>query len=124
MEKKMTYVDALNVAIAIEGLDKEVAEKLTALKASLEKKSANKKPSKTQVENEKYIGEVLTVLENIEKGTASEIAKASDVLKDFSNQKVASLLKILCDREMVERTVEGRKAIFKLKVADAEVDAE
>lgn len=122
MEKKMTYVDALNVVINGGEVTEEVSEKLTALKKSLEKKSANKKPSKNQVENEKYIGEILSVLEGIEKGTASEIAKASDVLKDFSNQKVTSLLKILCDREMVERVVEGRKAIFKLKVAD--VDAE
>lgn len=122
MEKKMTYVEALNVVLNGGEVTEEVAEKLTALKKSLEKKSANKKPTKAQVENEKYIGEILTVLETIEKGTASEIAKASDVLKDFSNQKVTSLLKILCEREMVERFTEGRKAIFKLKVAD--VDAE
>ena len=122
MEKKMTYVEALAVVLNDGEVTDEVKEKLTALKKSLEKKSANKKPSKNQVENEKYIGEILAVLEGIEKGTASEIAKASDVLKDFSNQKVTSLLKILCDREMVERVVEGRKAIFKLKVAD--VDAE
>ena len=122
MEKKMTYVEALAVVLNDGEVTDEVKEKLTALKKSIEKKSANKKPSKNQVENEKYIGEILAVLEGIEKGTASEIAKASDVLKDFSNQKVTSLLKILCDREMVERVVEGRKAIFKLKVAD--VDAE
>lgn len=122
MEKKMTYVEALNVVLNGGEVTEEVAEKLTALKKSLEKKSANKKPTKAQVENEKYIGEILTVLETIEKGTASEIAKASDVLKDFSNQKVTSLLKILCEREMVERFTEGRKAIFKLKVTD--VDAE
>lgn len=122
MEKKMTYVEALAVVLNGGEVTDEVKEKLTALKKSIEKKSANKKPSKNQVENEKYIGEILAVLEGIEKGTASEIAKASDVLKDFSNQKVTSLLKILCDREMVERVVEGRKAIFKLKVAD--VDAE
>lgn len=122
MEKKMTYVEALAVVLNDGEVTDEVKEKLTALKKSLEKKSANKKPSKNQVENEKYIGEILAVLEGIEKGTASEIAKASDVLKDFSNQKVTSLLKILCDREMVERVVEGRKAIFKLKIAD--VDAE
>ena len=122
MEKKMTYVEALAVVLNGGEVTDEVKEKLTALKKSIEKKSANKKPSKNQVENEKYIGEILAVLEGIEKGTASEIAKASDMLKDFSNQKVTSLLKILCDREMVERVVEGRKAIFKLKVAD--VDAE
>ena len=122
MEKKMTYVEALTVVLNDGEVTDVVKERLTALKKSIEKKSANKKPSKNQVENEKYIDEILYVLEGIEKGTASEIAKASDVLRDFSSQKVTSLLKILCDRKLVERVVEGRKAIFKLKVAD--VDAE
>lgn len=120
-EKKITYVDALNVAIAIEGLDKEVADKLVALKNSIEKKSANKKPSKAQAENVALCEKVVAVLAEMPEGaTATEIAKASDELKDFSNQKITGLLKILRDNGTVVRETVGRKSVFKLAVADAE----
>lgn len=120
-EKKITYVDALNVAIAIEGLDKEVADKLVALKNSIEKKSANKKPSKAQAENVALCEKVVAVLATFPEGaTATEIAKASDELKDFSNQKITGLLKILRDNGTVVRETVGRKSVFKLAVADAE----
>jgi len=124
MEKKITYVDALNVAIGFEGMDKEVVEKLTALKNSIEKKSANRKPTKAQNENKALCDEIVAVLANLPEGaTATEIAKASDALKDFSNQKISGLLKILRENGSVVRDTVGRKSIFKLAVAD-EVDAE
>ena len=54
--EKMTYVKALDAAIATLSADQsEVKEKLEALKASIAKKnSAERKPTATQTANEGY----------------------------------------------------------------------
>jgi hypothetical protein len=52
-ENKMTYVDALTVAIDCVTLPEDVREKLDALRAQqMKRNSAEKKPTKTQQENE------------------------------------------------------------------------
>ena len=127
-DKKMTYVDALNVAIAIEGLDAEVVEKLTALKGSIEKKSTNRKPTKNQVENATLCDKVVEVLAQMpEGGTASEIIKGSAELNDLSTPKMTALLKMLTETGTVERETVGRKAVYKLAIVpdeDADTDAD
>lgn len=112
-ETKITYSEALTKAIEFEGMDAEVVAKLKALKASLEKKSANRKPTKEQKANE-VIKEV--ILKSLEqgKGTATEIAKRDEATSDLSNQKVASLLKQLVEAGKVVKSTEGRKSIFAL----------
>jgi len=112
-DTKITYSEALAQAIAFEGMNDEVVEKLKALKASLEKKSANRKPTKEQKENE---GIKAVLLESLVegKGTATEIAKRNEATADLSNQKVASLLKQLIEAGKVVKVTEGRKSIFSL----------
>lgn len=112
-DTKITYSEALAKAIAFEGMDAEVVAKLTALKASLEKKSANRKPTKEQKENE-GIKEILVASLAEGKGTATEIAKRNEATADLSNQKVASLLKQLVEAGKVAKATEGRKSIFSL----------
>ena len=108
--KKMTYVDALNVAIGL--VDGEVAEKLTALRAQIEKKnSAERKPTKAQVANDELREKIVTLLQaSAQAMTASEIADAFGV----SNQKVTALMGRLLEDEMVTREVIKRKAYFKV----------
>lgn len=104
--KKMTYVDALNVALTM--VDGEVAEKLTALKAQIEKKnSAERKPTKTQVANDALKADIVDAL--------TDNMTASDVAEKFaiSNQKASALLTALVKDGLVERTVDKRKAYFK-----------
>ena len=55
MTNKMTYVKALEIAIKAVEDNKEVAEQLEALKASVAmKNSAERKPTATQKANEGY----------------------------------------------------------------------
>ncbi len=109
---KLTYAQALEVAI--NAVDGEVAEKLKALKASIEKKNASKgerKPTATQKEN---VGIKASILEVLEGGalTVTEIVKALD--GDYTNQKVSALVRQLVADGSVVRFEEKRKAYFKL----------
>jgi len=108
----ITYVDALNVAIgAVE--DVEVAEKLTALRAQIAKKKGSSKPTKTQVENEAIMAEILEVLTNVgEKMRIGEIR--TELEKEYTPQKVSGLLKILIERGKVVKTYEKKVAYFAL----------
>ena len=105
---KMTYVNALDVAINAVADNAEVAEKLTALRAQIAKKNtAERKPTKTQVANDALKGQIVDAL--IEPATASEVAEKFGI----SNQKASALLTAMVKDGIVERTVEKRKAYFK-----------
>lgn len=104
---KMTYVSALDVAINAVS-DDAVKEKLTALRAQIEKKnSADRKPTKAQVANDALKGEIVSWLSDAH--TATEVAENFSI----SNQKASALLTALVKGGQVERTVEKRKAFFK-----------
>ena len=107
MTNKMTYVTALDYVLATVDND-EVKEKLTALRASIEKKnSAERKPTKAQIENERMRSEILTFI--VDAHTATEVAENFGI----SNQRATALLTALVKAEKVERFVEKRKAYFK-----------
>ncbi len=108
---KMTYAMALEVAINAV-TDGEVKDKLTALKAQIEKKnSAERKPTKAQVANEELRDKIVTLLKaSASAMTASEIADAFGV----SNQKITALMGRLLEDEVVTREVIKRKAYFKV----------
>ena len=104
---KMTYAMALEIAINAVADNAEVAEKLTALRAQIEKKnSAERKPTKAQVANDALKGEILTAL--TERMTATEVAEKFGI----SNQKASALLTAMVKAGIVERTVDKRKAYF------------
>jgi len=104
---KMTYAMALEIAINAVADNAEVAEKLTALRAQIEKKnSAERKPTKAQVANDALKGEILTAL--TERMTATEVAEKFGI----SNQKASALLTAMVKGGIVERTVDKRKAYF------------
>ena len=114
MEKKMTYVDALTVAIDCAVLPEDVREKLDALRAQQMKRNASdKKPTKTQQENEVLKQGLLDVLRHLGKpSTVTEVVEACDHPAMKSNQKVAALLRLLKDEGKVARVEEKRKAYF------------
>lgn len=109
---KMTYVSALEIAINAVADNAEVAEKLTALKAQIEKKnSADRKPTKAQVANDELRDKIVALLQTSDSAmTAGEIADAFGV----SNQKVTALMGKLLESEVVTREVIKRKAYFKV----------
>ena len=109
---KLTYVSALEVAINAVA-DAEVREKLEALKVSIQKRNASdKKPTKTQKENEAIKAEIINFLSDGEKHTVSEIMVGVPSLT--SNQKATSLVSALVKAEILKREEIKRKAYFSL----------
>lgn len=100
--EKLTYVVALNTAIATLSADPEmtaVVEKLTALRdAQVKRNSAERKPTKTQVANMALADRVREVLANAtEPLTITEIMAQDEVLAPLSNQKVSALVRGMGD---------------------------
>lgn len=124
MMNKMTYVKALEIAIKAVEDNKEVAEKLEALKASVAKKnSAERKPTATQKANEGYKTAILEFMEVGKKYTITDLMKEVVELADLSNQRVSALVRQLKEEGLVERTEEKRKAYFSKKVVtDEEIE--
>ena len=113
---KLTYIDAINAAIEGNMTD-EVKDKLTALIASLEKrnkKGGERKPTKTQRENEVLREDIVTYIGENGAQTATQIAVAFTL----SNQKASALLtaETKGDAPRLVRFEEKRKAYF--RVAD------
>ena len=120
MTNKMTYVKALEIAMKAVEDNKEVTEKLEALKESISKKnSAERKPTATQKANEEYKKAILSFMEVGKKYTISELMKEVVELADLSNQRVSALVRQLKDSGLVERTEEKRKADLSKKAVTA-----
>ena len=121
MMNKMTYVKALEIAMKSVEDNKEVYEKLEALKESISKKnSAERKPTATQKANEGYKEAILSFMEVDKKYTISELMKSVVEIADLSNQRVSALVRQLKESGLVERTEEKRKAYFSKVVTENE----
>lgn len=107
--KTVTY--GTTVEQAVEFIDKEMG--LLA-----RKNSGDKKPTKTQQENEKYkvlICEFLTTLPTDKVGvTCTEVIKSIPELNEFSTQKIAPLMRQLENAGKVKREEVKGKTLFHL----------
>ena len=116
---KMTYATALEMVLAIDEVkaNDELAEKLTALKESVSKKSTSKsnKPTAKQKANEEIKEKIMEILfaEPTRLFTISEICKLYTD-EELSNQKVSSLIRQLVAEDKVKRTEDKRKAYFSI----------
>ena len=123
MTNKMTYAKALEIAMNAVKENKEVYDKLDALKASIAKKnSAERKPTATQKANEGYKEAILAYMEVGKKYTITELMKGVVEIADLSNQRVSALVRQLKEDGLVLREEEKRKAYFSKKVTE-EVEA-
>ena len=108
---KMTKKVALGIAIeAIGESNAEAVEVLKNMVAQLEKRaSAERKPTKAQLENEGVKSEILDVL-------TSEGKQCKDIAEvvGISGQKCSALLKQLVDAGKVEKYTEKRVTYFKV----------
>lgn len=115
---KMTYVAALSEAIAAGAISAEAIEKLEALKASIEKKSASKagKPTKKQTEAEGFKATLLAEMEPNRLYGVAELAKIlSEVVgQELSPSKVTPMLTKLKNEGMVENLKEKGKSFYRL----------
>ena len=83
--------------------------------AMLDKKSANKKPSKTAEQNEVLKSVILESLTAIgEPVTVSDLIAKTPALAGLSNQKVSAVLKMMKDEGTVNKVIDKKKALFSL----------
>ena len=114
--EKMTYVKALDAAIATLSADQsEVKEKLEALKASIAKKnSAERKPTATQTANEGYKEAILDAMEVGKNYTITNLIKGVPALSDLTNQRVSAIVRQMVEAGTLKREEIKRKAYFSL----------
>ena len=113
MTNKMTYVKALEIAIKAVEDNKEVAEKLEALKASVAKKnSAERKPTATQKVNESYKVAILNGMESGKAYTITDLMKSVAEISELSNQRVSAIVRQMVESGTVTREEVKRKAYF------------
>ena len=118
---KMTNAMALEIAIKAlsenESMN-EVVEKLKKMLETTKKKSATRKPTATQTENEDLKKAIVEYLIKTNKRmTVSEMMKEIPELADLSNQRVTSLVTALYSKDhpenrVIERAMDKRKAVF------------
>lgn len=102
-DKKITYTDALAKAIEMVS-DPVVADRLTDLKASLEKKASSKK----KVDNSGFFAKVEEVL-----GTGAKTPTELKALVGVdTTQKMTAILKAMPN---VESKKEGKKSLYFLR---------
>lgn len=111
---EMTNVKALAFVLENCELPAEVAEKVGKVKASLERKSENRKPTATQIENVGIKETIVSTLSTIGSGSITEIQCAEPTLATLSNQKVSRLVSQLIEEGKVSKVYEKKKAIFSL----------
>ena len=114
--EKLTYVDALTVAIDCVVLPEDVREKLDALRAQqMKRNTADKKPTKTQQENEVLKGQMVDAM--TAHGEAVTIKELMALMGlnpiEVSSQKVSALMTQLVKAGNVEREVIKHTAYFK-----------
>lgn len=99
-----------------DNLEKQFIEGEIAL---LEKKnSAEKKPTKTQVENTGIKGAILDYMEAGVRYTVTEIIKGCNECNDLSNQRVSALLRQMVNDGTINRVEDKRKTYFETAIED------
>lgn len=124
--EKMTQRDYFNAIVAtLNGEETNVSteDMVTFVKgriALLDKKSANKKPTKTQVENVALKATILEVLGDMETPvTVSEILVDPRIGQGVTSQKVSALLKQMVEVDhTVEKIVDKRKSLFSIPTVE------
>lgn len=111
MEKKMTKKEMFTQIMAVL-TDEAQIDFIKHEIDLLDKKSASKKPTKTQEANEALKDVILSVL-NTEGMTASEVLASADEFSGLSNQKISTLLNQLVKDGKIEKVTDSRKSIFK-----------
>ena len=118
--KKMTKKDYFNALLNIPevGTNAELVafidHELELLERKSEKKSENKKPTATQIENEKLKDAIMEYMKPEVAYTIKEMLENIEECDGFSTPKMSALLHSLAKEEKVERVEEKRKIYWKL----------
>ena len=115
MANKMTQREFFNeVVVLMEQAGRtDLADFARGRIDALDKKSATKKPTKTQVENESVKEVIANVLSDSKAPmTVTEILTSGKLAEGTSNQKVSALLRQMIDEGKVVKTTEKKVSRF------------
>ena len=112
MTKKMTYVNAIENAIngTVDAATKERLQELIVSLNKRNKKSGERKPTKTQRENEALKEDIFAYVSENGAKRASEVG----VYFGISGQKASALLNQLVDAGRLEKVSEKRVTYFRV----------
>ena len=118
MENKITYKELYTALLKIDEVKANSVwvKKLNEALENLEKKSANKSASKTQIRNEELKEEILELMVVGTNYTCTQILKLLNAEDVTSQQKVSSLMNALVKEGKVEKIID-KKATYFSKVA-------
>ena len=132
---KMTQVSALELAVEVitdvmngvlvssEFTDSELTEAVTKLKGMAEKIAEKRSPpskadKEKSAEHKAIADEIILVLsteETVTNGmTVSEMQKASEMLAEYSNQKISAILRKMIESKTIVKTIDKKKSYFSL----------
>lgn len=106
------------VVKALEGGDvklsiEELVEFINDRKAKAEKKTASKKPTKTQIANMSYKEAIVDYLSNTnDKLTIVEMIKSIPDFEDFTPQKISALANQLVRDGVIKKDTSTKKSLF------------
>lgn len=109
--KKMSYVSAIDAVLSGAPVEGEVAERLTALRGSLAKRSASKsgKPTKTQIANAEIGEAVASAMVAGQVYTIADVSALVPALEGATPQKVGPIMRRLRDAgRLTEDKVKGK----------------
>lgn len=112
--EKMTQTKALAYVLETyaETLPKDVAERLIATKATLEKKQASGKSEKDTPENQARISAILSFMQEGKKYLVSDILKSVPELDGLSTPKGSSLMKWLTEDGSTAKIIEKGRSYY------------
>ena len=113
MTNKMTKVEMFNAIKAVEGLTEDMVQFIDHEIELLQKKSTNKKATKTQEENVEIKALIKSVL-TAEGATVTEIQSKDEKLSALSNQRVSALLRQMIEAGDVVKSTDKKKSYFAL----------
>lgn len=119
--KKMTKKDRFNQLLELDAV-KANAELVTFIEHEIEllenknkSKTGEKKPTATQIENEKLKDVIVEFMKPNNLYTISEMIKKIPECAELSNQKMSALLRQLVEENLVTKVEEKRKIYWTLK---------
>lgn len=116
MNSKLTNAMALEIAIASVEREDVKAKLQKMLEQTQKRKSADRKPTKTQIENADLKLAILESMEVDKQYTITDLMGTVAELEGMSNQRVSALVRQLLLDNKVRREEIKRKAYFSLNL--------
>lgn len=114
MTNKITFKELYNALLEMEEVkaNKVYVDKINEALATLERKSANKTASKTQIENEEIKSDILNLMVEGTNYTCTQIMKSLNDERVTSQQKCSALMNALAKEGKVTKIIDKKTTYF------------